>query len=344
MAILLEADFLTVDLNSITASKSPSKEQNNDLADAGPITDWEGELSRRLENNKKLDPGARESDYEVEIKFFDDYFAANWKPECAKQLATLGDPIRKAIKVLGFDSNVNPILAFISDPFVQTALIKTKLLNIETFKAIYNAVAKKLVAHSQFLKANTYNIIYCPDLYKKSATEIIEYLSLQDDILPANASKYTKADLDKNKKVFLDLPEATEKVFSKRIAQIEALDASKSSVQTLKLNSIELATELENKLGDADATPRKTQRLNTESQEQLIQKLDTPEKKVAAILFLSMTTQSRKAKDALLTKKLASIPSDKLIKASTQITRQMPKIALATKDADSLVELILDTL
>jgi hypothetical protein len=222
---LLEADFLTVDLKSTFSRQMSDEGSASDELAATQIEieapensspqrqtsfDWGKELKNRLESNRKMSSEARQSEYEIETKFFKEFFSANWDPDCAKQLMLMGEPLRKALKVLGFDKRVNPILGFISIKYVQEKLIKTKLLNVNTFKAIYNAVAKKLVADSEFLKANDYNIIYCQDLYKKPLTDIEKYLKAQSTILKTSLDTYTADRQLFNKKVFVYIPKVKE--------------------------------------------------------------------------------------------------------------------------------------
>ena len=106
------AEFLTVNLGSILrnqkslddlepaeqkAQKTPQKR------DLSKISDWGKELKDRLAQNNRLDADSRESEYEVEAKFFEDFFNSGWNTACAKQLISLGEPLKKILKVLGFD-------------------------------------------------------------------------------------------------------------------------------------------------------------------------------------------------------------------------------------------------
>ena len=243
---LFEADFLRVDLRSILSSRQPatmetetttdevsSGAETNDkpgstvknTAASATITDWGEELKNRLKANRELSREARLPEFEIESKFFKEYFEANWKdPAVVKQLMLLGEPLKKALKVLGFSRKLNPILAFLKTKFAQE-LLKTKLLNINTFKAIYNAVAKRLVADSQFVAENDYNIIYCRDLYTKSPSEMIEYLETQQSILSPTASKYTAKDLLRNRKIFLKVANGPQDP-AKYVAFVNKLDAT----------------------------------------------------------------------------------------------------------------------
>lgn len=354
MAKLLESDFLTVDLGSMfknrtdaeansQAAESESEINNNEHQ----ITDWGKELENRLEANNKLSVEARESEYDIETKFFEEYFNANWKdPAVAKQLMLMGEPLKKAIKVLEFDKTINPILAFISNDYVIDVLIKTKLLNASTFKAIYNAVAQKLVAHSQFFTANDYNVIYYPGLYRKSASEMLEYLKLQNSILSSTANKYTKPALVLNKKVFLHLSE--EKNFSKLLAEIKAKDVrvlvqlkDKNKLINIKLNDIALAKQLKVALSKSNTQKQSETNLTISSKKELVQEFNTPAKKLAAIQYIGLATDSARAKEALTSDIFNKVSGRDLSVATLAIADKIPKGMLSEKDADDLIELIL---
>lgn len=356
---LMEAAFLAVDLKSIfnkpepaeapampgaqnepDAVEQPAENTDGSLQTPQTSSAWGEELDRRLAANRQLSREARQTDYEVEDKFFKEYFKTFWDAECAKQLVLMGEPLKKALKVIGFDEKINPILAFLMDDYVKSSLIRTKLLNAVTFKAIYNAVAQKLVAQRQFFKSNNYNIIYCQDLYKKPLEEIMDYLKLQSsaDLLPYSG----KANANKNKKVFLALPEATAKAFSERLTQIRNTDTSNKSVKTLQLNSVAFAKELRKKLDGKGVGNETKVHLDNTDLVKLAQKLNTPAKKLAALQFLSMTTDSAQARAALANEKFGEVSKESLMKASVQIAGILPKDALATKDADALVGLIIN--
>lgn len=350
---LLESDFLTVDLGSVLKQQKVNKQDkpmhtdtSTDTAtNSKSITNWGDELKARLKANSNLSPESRETEYEIETQFFKEFFEANdkWDAECVKQLISIGEPLKKLIKIIGFDVRANPILAFLSDDnFVIPILLKTKLLNATTFRAVYSAIAKRLVAASQFSKPNDYNIIYCPDLYTKSADEVLAYLKLQNDVLAANSSSYTKETQATNKRVFLALPNNAGKDTSELLVKVSNTDVSSISVQNLKLNSLSLAKELCNGLDvEINETEEKTvAKPGSANYKKLVRKLNTPEKQLAAILFLSLTTNSNTAKEALLNKKFSGVSKENLVKATAQIAGDMPKERLTTEAVDRLVAML----
>lgn len=223
-------------------------------------------------------------------------------PALVKKLLALGEPFKKACEVLGYNidnkNGGNPILAFVLQDYVIQNLINTGDLNVSTFKAIYNAVAKQLVADSEFFKDNDYNIIYCKKLYKKTPKEIENYLILQSEILRPTAEVYTKQDQEKNRKIFLYIKDIKnnsneeELNIIKRAAKINNPENSfvVPTVKTAtKLNDIELAKEIYEKAGDAHIYR------STEDLDKIVVRLKNLESKFAAILLLcSSNTEATK--------------------------------------------------
>lgn len=304
--ILLEADGFTVDLRAVY-----------------------GQV------NQQEAPAVADNEIASELK------AHGIPDDIVAKLLTLGDPFVKALKVLGFKkddtkSDKNPILAFVKQEYVQNNLINTGLLSATTFKAIYNAVAKKLVADSEFFKANTYNIIYCRDLYSKSPAEMEKYLALQNHVLSASAVQYTPADQIFNKKVFIlvDLNVTADK-YAKAVmdSKVAAVDVTATSAT---LNSLDTAAKIMGK-----QTNEKTAKLSKANKTALVDSLKTTEDVFATMLMLSINAGSAKAKAAMTNKAFANMDSSKLAAASSKIAAALPKGAINTADADSLVDQLL---
>lgn len=357
---LLEADFLTINLKAIkqkTATNNnatPTNEQpttktaetNNDVASTEVQTlpakedwiTWGKVLKKRLDDNKNMSPEARKTDYEIETKFFEEFFTTNWDGTCAKQLLTIGEPLRRALKVLGFDERVNPILGFIILPEVKE-LLREKLLNINSFKAIFNAVAKKLIAHSEFFKANSYNIIYCKDLYTKTPKEMEAYLTLQSKILEVSASTYSVDIQTKNKKVFLYIETISELEPSNRAKKIN--EPSTVAVETVKgaiLNSLDLAQAI----NGAKEVERVS--LDTAGQDKIINQVkDSPAKIFATLLSLSLSTDNEKARKALSNALFSGLGATKVAEATQWLATNeiIAKGQLQDSDANSLVDKLL---
>jgi hypothetical protein len=355
---LFESDFLTTDItamfkkaqdNKDTDSKDPSsaKEAEGEIATTsepeqkpGKI-DWETELKKRIDDNKSLDKAAQVPEYEIESKFFNEYFTANWESEYVKPLILLGEPLRKIIKTLGFGKKTNPIVGFLTLKYVKENLLGPGLINSNTFKALFNAVAKKLVADSEFLRVSDYNIIYCKALYKKTAAEIEEYLALQKDILKPTASVYTQENQLRNKKVFIYLNSIKEKDNEKRALEIKGLSNVKlPSVKNATLNDIKLARKIS---GEA---VENVSELSSQEQIKVADKLKTISQIFAAIQYLSINTKSTKAQRALATEHFKSLSTDQILKATAWLATQdiMPRVQLKTEQADALVEILLGKL
>jgi hypothetical protein len=215
------------------------------------------------------------------------------------------------------------------------------LINADSFKAIYKAI--KIIADSEFLKSNSYNILYCPDLYKRPAAKIYEYLKLQADILAAKpeSGKYTQDSLAKNKKVFIELPGTTEKRFSDKVKQIKQADVKSIDVRTQMLNPIELATDLAASLG-VRRPQTKVASITAGGIKELVKNLSAPADTFATLQLLSLTTKSPKAKKALQNKAVSGdININNLSDATLRVAKLLPKEPLSAADADSLVDLLL---
>ena len=353
------AEFLTVNLGSILKNQRSfadldSPESHVEQApvqerDPSQISDWAKELKDRLAENKALGADKRKSEPEVEAKFFEDYFnyGETWNGSYTDELLGLGEPLKKAIKVLGFDKNINPILGFITDDVVLRNLLQTKLLNASTFKAIYNAVAKKLVADSEFFASNDYNIIYCQDLYRKPLADIVKYLTLQKGILSPSASTYTKADQDRNKKTFFNLVgiRALE-VISKRYPE-ESSERYEKEPAT-KLNDLVLASVLagktSNKADDDEASNEQYSSVGDVVIKIINGKGNNNARALAAIQYLSATTDIPEAKAVLKHEAFKTVSMEDFIAASAIVTKIMKEAKLPTNEVKSFIALILNKL
>lgn len=260
-----------------------------------------------------------------------------------KKLLALGEPFKKACETLGYnitaENGGNPLLAF---AVKQKQLVTSGLLNANTFKAIYNAVAEQLVADSEFFEANNYNIIYCKNLYKKTPKEMYEYLKLQKRTLNPNEYTYTEKVQQDNRKTFLYISgiervEGQEELnIVKRAKAIKAItDTNKiPTVTHAKLNNIELAKQIIEGQTD-DTVSRSTTEL-----EKIVKELTSTARKFAAILLLC--NKSTKAKQALTSPKFKELNQLQIAEAFMQLSRigVIPKEQLKREDADLLIEKI----
>lgn len=326
--ILLESDFLTVDLRSLYTNKAT--DENDASSDAGKKQTKSNSIKNEL--------------------------IAHGIPESViEKLMLLGEPFKKALMVLGFRNDDpkaknNPILAFVKQDYVQKNLISTGLLNANTFKAIYNAVAKKLVADSEFFKVNSYNIIYCKNLYKKSTKEIEEYLKEQSKILTVDASSYSSDVQTANKKAFIyiegiyrDGTTEDELEPSKRAKLINKPDTVAKSVTdtNAKLNSISLVRLISGRSSQQAEFGTKEQNNIINNIKQFGIKLESAV--FAMLLALSLNTNSKKVRSAMADPVFSSKNDVDVIKAMNKISAGgvLPKNGISDTDADSLADVLL---
>lgn len=372
------AEFLTVNLTDILKNQksfddytAAEQKKNNTSTSANRnlsrISDWSKELKTRLADNRKLAASERVSDYDVESQFFEDYFYNShptWDTGCAKQLISLGEPIKKVMKVLGFNKKSNPILGFITDRYVINNLIKTKLLNTNTFKAIYDAVANKLIANSELLMANDYNIIYCKDFYKKSADEMSKYIKLQAKVLPPQGEEYSAEDMTRNIKTFFYLDAVKEQDGKERKTAIEnlsddiALPNAKSSSTTLNKLAFtqimlgkavddeedEEAGEPVTEVGDKSDTKTGKQPIKVKA---LVKKLRAGEQKTvktrffAALQYINMHTGNSYVYNALKNDIFKDITISDVISASKAVAGIMKNNELAADEARDFADTVI---
>lgn len=351
--LLHESTFLTVNLKSILSNQEVLGDQDNDnvadteasTTDTTDIADWRKELADRLAANKKLPTDKQQKESDVRAKLFADFFTtiAQGDKALLAKLILLGEPLKKSLEVLGFNKKTNALLSFVCLDYVQEQLLKPGLLNVNTFKAIYNAVAKRLITDSEFSKVNDYNIIYCKALYKKPLKEIEQYLELQKQVLKTSVETYTPVDQAINKKVFIYLPDITEPDASKRAKIIKDLDNKKlpsMRATGIELNDYALASAISGK------APENVSKLSAEEQNKLAGQFQKVSQIFAAIQYLSINTNSTKARSALTLEKFKQLPPSKILEGTIWLANKniMPKVQLETTQADALTDILLGKL
>ena len=353
---LLESDFLSVDLSAVLKNKTAANKINPQhttssekaVANAKVANfDWQAELTNRLAANKKLDPESRETEYAVEKRFWQEYFTNGWGEAQAKLLMQIGEQLQSDIKELGFNAKNNPILAFLKLNYVKQALIQTRLLNLNTYKALHKAITMSLVADSEFFNATDYNIIYCRDLYTKPATDIIKYLEAQKYNLPINVPEYTKEMQDKNKRIFLWLDKNTGTTLADQAKKQMSLSYKKlPSVKDkeAKLNDLDLVYIIQpvsNKKQETKNTQSNNTKTNKAAISKLLNEIDSPAEVLATMQYLSIATGSEKALDALTDRRLREVSAIDLMQATTKLARLLTKTKLDADSINTFTELVL---
>lgn len=226
-----ESDFVIINLDDIFASYD---------ADANVASVHDKRQSSQQSSSKSSDTNAS---IESEL------MSQGINEHTVKKIMTFGEPLKKVLRVLGFKKDdpktkKNPIMAFIKQKYVQNNLINNGLLNINTFKPIYNAVSKKLVANSEFFNVNDYNIIYCKALYKKPAAEIEEYITLQSKVLGYSATSYPAELLKLNKKLFLAGASSNDTLATQNATELNDLNFIRKLVGSEKSDMDKLVSKI----------------------------------------------------------------------------------------------------
>lgn len=339
---LFEAGLLTVDLRRAfngadTGAEAPvppiDDQPEETKLSSSNLEEWSKYLEDKLATNKKAKKPKLES--EILKKFFEEFFEKFWNAPLAQKLIELGTPLQHAIIRIGF-TDKNPILAFMLTDFA-IARLTDGTLDKDRFKAIYNAVAKNIVANSEFRKQNSYNIIYCADLYRKSADEMEKYLKLQGKILDVPARIYDAEVQERNRRTFLHIASIKELDIVKRVKEIQKSDKVVATVAGATLNGYELAEKIANAISGkeyAEATV-----VDNDTQDDIIKKLGGDRAKIfAALMSISFSTGNKDAVKALSS--FGNISAADLAVATTWLASNevIPKGRLNASDAQALVK------
>lgn len=367
---LLESDLITTNLQALFSGElsNDPPEDAAGAADELPTGDakatsdkvipkkynwgwWRAELSRRLTENSKKDSANRKSDEEIELEFFKDFFQMNWVEASASKLIAIGEPLRRVIKVLGFDqedkSGGNPILAFMRQGYVQKYLLQPGFLNASTFRAIYNTIPERLIAHSEFFAKNDYNILYCKDLYTKSPKEMLEYFRLQSRTLSPSAEQYDQNKLNENKITFL---QSTIKSVTDELNTVKRANVIKATVKTGGIKALQLGGIGESKLNSLELvkellvnTSVEKVHLDAAGQNKIIEAIKSDYARIyATLLAICISTRGTKARKALTNGLLAHLDAAKIAEATEWLAANkiIVKGELRGEDADALVDKI----
>ena len=296
---LLEANFPTVDLRAIYNRKAQPKN----------------------ENPTEHTPSNTESSSELDLEKL--LLEKGADINTAKKIVAFGDPFKNAVKILGTKTEkgpgANPILAFVLQDYVKNKLIGTGLLNAETFKAIYNAVAQKLVNNSNFFESNEYNVIYCPDWYSKTLTEMMKYLKLQKEIDGLNPNKQSL-----NKKVFFN--------------------DEKAKASEATLNTLDAARKLAGVKEEADSENNEQKTKSANSVSNFLNKLTDPSEWFAVLNYLSTKVDIDEVKDALQNAKFKGLTGEAITKASQKVFPKLRNSKISEDTARLIVSLIVSKL
>lgn len=287
-----------------------------------PLKAWGDELKKRLEANSKKDPSRAKSEGAVKEQFWIDFFRAKWEIKIADKLIQMR-LLQQDIEELGFDPLLNPILAFLIRPFAKK-LVKDGLLNEVTFRGIHNAVAHRYLADSELVKENSYNIIYCVDLYKRPSKDIESYLACQKLILSPSASAYNEKTRSRNIQVFLEN------------------GATATDAEGAKLRDLDDVKELVEKLTGhkPDGPTEEAREVKQTKLTDLVKEMKDRLQLIAALQYVSMSTNSTYAHQALKALNISNISGADLAKATTILAGKLKNVHFTKENTEAFVKAI----
>lgn len=328
---------VTMDLDKIASKKKPAQATGSTAE--GPVSGLTLEKLpiERMEEYGKIHAehvakagGSRKSKGEAELEFFSAFFNCYWSKNVTTKLLQ-NHLLQSDIKALGFDPLINPILAFFLNPFTKE-LLENGLLDKTKYKAIHNAVAKHLMAESEYVKENNYNILYCLDLYNKTAADIETYLAYQKNILVPSMKKYNDKTKARNVQIFL--VNGSEDMQSAN-AKLNALEDIKELIE--KVTGKSLSTGEESEVSQKTGNSR-------ENFVQLVNQIGSEAEIVAFLQYISMSAGHSTVKDTLA-KLIKKVPAEALLRATGNIsaltTEYLGNKRLTKAEAQELLELLI---
>lgn len=189
--------------------------------------DWTAEKAQRLKSSE----GAPST---ILDKFYDDYYSVEYagveSPEkdtkgIVAKLKSLDKILIPEFNALGYNPEVNPLAQFLKLLIEYKPDIFNRL-TINTYGAVHNSFINKYITGNMLgKKFDETNILFCSDLYANNGLDIIEYLSLQDQVLKAKKNSEYVEDAYLIAKIFIQQsiqPEQAEQK-SNYSAQVEKL-------------------------------------------------------------------------------------------------------------------------
>lgn len=329
---------VTMDLDKIASKKKPAQATGSTAE--GPVSGLTLEKLpiERMEEYGKIHAehvakagGSRKSKGEAELEFFSAFFNCYWSKNVTTKLLQ-NHLLQSDIKALGFDPLINPILAFFLNPFTKE-LLENGLLDKTKYKAIHNAVAKHLMAESEYVKENNYNILYCLDLYNKTAADIETYLAYQKSVLVPSMKKYNDKTKARNIQIFL--VNGSEDMQSAN-AKLNTLEDIKEIIEKVTGKSLSTGEESDDTQKAGNSRKNFVQLVNQISSEAEI---------VAFLQYISMNVGHGVVKKAL-TKFSRGMSATAILDATSSIsaltTEYLGNKRLTKAEAQELIELLIE--
>lgn len=329
---------VTMDLDKIASKKKPAQATGSTAEGPASGLTLKKLPIERMEEYGKIHAehiakagGSRKSKGEAELEFFNAFFGCYWSKNVTTKLLQ-NHLLQSDIKALGFDPLINPILAFFLNPFTKE-LLENGLLDKIKYKAIHNAVANHLMAESEYVKENNYNILYCLDLYNKTAADIETYLTYQESILIPSMKKYDDKTKARNIQIFL--ANGSEDVKSAN-AKLNALEDIQEIIE--KVTGKSLSTGEESDTSQKAGNSRK-------NFVQLVNQISSEAEIVAFLQYISMNVGHGVVKKAL-TKFSSGMSAAAILEATGKIsaltTEYLGNKRLTKAEAQELLELLIE--
>jgi hypothetical protein len=256
---------------------------------------WKQELADRLRGNERSTDEKRPKE-DIIKEFWQDYFRTLWSDDLVPYLEGLGSYFKNDIEEWGFDATTNPMVAFLQLKYVKNNILKTKLLNHNSYIVFHNILTKQEIAQNELRKVNNYNIIYNLDWYKKTPADMRKYIIYQGNQLYGKKnSPYNKKEQEENRRLMFKNEAVTANKPAERLDALLKIDISsvpESTDPTTVLNSqedLKIFTELR-----GERLPKAAKNEETVSAEKILSEIKNLEEVLILLLQLYSRTGNEK--------------------------------------------------
>lgn len=243
------------------------------------------ELQKWIEENEPNKSNGTDEDWTAKYNaavnkdaVWEEYLNTVWENDFDK-IIKIQEAFRQECISYGFD-DTNPFFTFIRDIY-----LKNNGINVASYNAIHNAVAKNTISAKDLLgrgKLGLYNIIFCKDLYSKAPDNIKAYLQKQAKLILKGTPKNFSSNLEFTYNTMYQTSE---------LVRADKLTNKDRTLNDLKLNSFATINNLEQKWtgevstidDDTERTEEDSSKLNKQTNAELNQDNDNLIKQISSL-------------------------------------------------------------
>ena len=278
------------------------------------------ELQKWMEENEPVNSKSYSEDWAAKYNaavnkdaVWEEYLNTVWENDFDK-IIKIQEAFRQECISYGFD-DTNPFFTFIRDIY-----LKNNDINVASYNAIHNAVAKNTISIKDLLgrgKLGLYNIIFCRDLYSKAPDNIKAYLQKQANLILKGTPKNFSSNLEFTYNTMYQTSE---------LVRADKLTNKDRTLNDLKLNSFATINNLEQKwTGEVSIINDKT----TVDNDALLKQINSLEEAAQILVVLNLKFASNQKLKNIVNQ--YKEPSTLMAKSTTSVELQALISTIETK-------------